>query len=89
MKYLSAGSVRGNTTHAIILGSRIALCGAKGVRPTGDVFDQESTYSCKKCLSKIPNKEASPCPECNGTGELWRDEEIDDCDLCSGTGIAP
>ncbi len=89
MKYLSAGSNRGDATHAIEPGKRVAVCGSASVRPTKDDFDPNSTYACKKCLSKIPNTKGSPCPECNGTGELNDGDDINDCDLCDGTGIAP
>lgn len=29
----------------------------------------------------------SRCPICNGTGEEWVGEDIEDCPACKGTGI--
>jgi DnaJ-class molecular chaperone len=26
------------------------------------------------------------CPECNGTGEHWDGDDVEDCDTCDGTG---
>ena len=50
---LSAGSVRGSTTHARQPDSRVALCGEMNVNPSPDPWDRESGFACKRCLKRL------------------------------------